>query len=190
VRREFAALQQKKAYRDNWDPSEALFWGSLKIVWVADRLVGNYPNEVFEKRGFSLFCHECLQVIGCVGGVTCRSHPRPVPASLLSHPLKLVSQSHGGQCSCSRACSRSRGLTSTLRFVVGVQLQRRYVVLSLLKRVYGCNRRLRSFTVLLVLARVLQSNLTARDFQTVSFMALPIVLRADGRSEPMQGSGR
>ena len=170
-------------YRNDWDSSEALFWGSLKIVGVADRLVGNYPNEVLEKRGFSLFCHECLRVIGCGRGVTCRSRPLPVPLSLLSHPLKLVSQTHGGQCSC--ACGGSRGLTNTLRFVVGVQLQRRYVMLSLLKRVYGCNRHPRSFTVLLILARVLQSNLTARDFQAVSLMALPVVLRADGCSEPM-----
>ena len=60
--------QQEKVYRDHWDSSEALFWGSLEIVGVADGLVGNYTNEVFEKRGFSLFCHECLRVIGC-GGV-------------------------------------------------------------------------------------------------------------------------
>ena len=56
--------QQEEVYWSNWDPSEALFWGGLEIVGVANRLIGNYPNEVFEKRGFSLFCHECLRVIG------------------------------------------------------------------------------------------------------------------------------
>jgi hypothetical protein len=55
----------EKTHRNDWDFSETLFWGSLKIVGVADRLVGNHPNKILEKRGFSLFCHECLLVIGC-----------------------------------------------------------------------------------------------------------------------------
>lgn len=51
------------AHRNDWYPSETLFWGSLEIVGVTNRLVGNYPNKVLEKRGFSLFCHEYLLVI-------------------------------------------------------------------------------------------------------------------------------
>ena len=59
--------RQEKVYRNDWDPSETLFWGGLEIVGVAERLVGNYPNEVLEERGFSLFRHDCLRVIGCRG---------------------------------------------------------------------------------------------------------------------------
>jgi hypothetical protein len=104
-----------------------------------------------------------------------------------SRPLKLVSQSHGGQCR--GVCGCFRSLTNTLRFVVRVQLQRRFVVFPL-KRIRGCNRHPRSFTVLLVLARVLQGKLTARDSRTVSLMVIPAVLRANGRSKPVQGPGR
>jgi len=62
---ESVVSQQEKVYRNNWDSSKTLFWGSLEIVGVADRLVGNYANEVLEKRGFSLVHHGCLRVIGC-----------------------------------------------------------------------------------------------------------------------------
>jgi len=53
-----------KTDRNNGDFSEALFWRSLKIVGVTNRLVSNYPDKILEKRGFSLFCHEYLLVIG------------------------------------------------------------------------------------------------------------------------------
>ena len=125
--------------------------------------------------------------IGLEGSDT-QSRLCPVPLDLLSRPLKLVSQTHGGQCYCT--CGVSRSLTNVLRFVVRVQLQRRYVALSPLKRIRGCNRHLRSFTVLLVLARVLQSKLSTRDSRAVSFMVFLVVLCADGRSKPVQASRR
>jgi len=55
----------EKTHRDDWDFSQTLFWGSLKIVGVANRLVSNYPDKVLEKRGFSLFRHEYLPAIRC-----------------------------------------------------------------------------------------------------------------------------
>ena len=91
----------ERTYGNDWDFSETLFWGSLKIVGVTNRLVSNYTDEILEKRGFSLFCHEYLLVIGCKDWMErCdeKSRPCSVPLHLLSHPLKLVSQSHGGQC--------------------------------------------------------------------------------------------
>ena len=55
--------QQEKAYWNDRDSPETLFWGGLEIVGVANGLVGNHPNKVLEKRGFSLVSHEYLLVI-------------------------------------------------------------------------------------------------------------------------------
>lgn len=94
----------KKTHGKNWDFPERLIWGSLKIVGIADRLVGDNPDEILEKRGFSLFCHEYLLVIGYKDegweDVT-RGHADLQLSS--SHPLKPqglnnVLQSHGGEC--------------------------------------------------------------------------------------------
>lgn len=61
-----------KTDRNDGNFSETLFWRSLKIVGVVNRLVSNYPDKILEKRGFSLFRHEYLLVsnrmrIGCRG---------------------------------------------------------------------------------------------------------------------------
>lgn len=168
----------RKAYRNDGDFSETLFWGSLEIVRIVDRLVSNYPDEILEKRGFSLFRHEYLlgvryedEELG--GREGCDPKSRLIrSAASVSRPLKLVSQSHGGQYSLYSWWFS--WLMSVSRFAVRVQLQRRYVALPLLKRIRGCNRLPRSFTVLLVLAGVLQSKLTVRDFWTVSLIPHPL----------------
>lgn len=115
-----------KTYRNDWYFPETLVWGSLEIIGVVNGLVSNYPDEILEKRGFSLFCHEYLLVIGyedgdcqveqCDPKVTRSSRSAASP----SRPLKLVSQSHGGQC-----WLRSwwfLWLMSVTRFAVRVQL--------------------------------------------------------------------
>lgn len=49
---------REKTHREDRDFSKRLLWGSLKVVRVIEGLVGDHPNEILEKRGFSLFCHE------------------------------------------------------------------------------------------------------------------------------------
>lgn len=56
--------RRERTHRDDWNLSKGLLWGGLEVVGVADRLVGDHPNETLEERGFSLFRHECLLVIG------------------------------------------------------------------------------------------------------------------------------
>jgi len=65
VRLKSALSRNEKTDRDDRDFSETLFWGSLKIVGVVNRLVSNYSDKMLEKRGFSLFRHEYLPVIRC-----------------------------------------------------------------------------------------------------------------------------
>jgi len=55
---------RKRTHRKDRDFSKGLLWGSLKVVRVIEGLVSVHPNEILEKRGFSLFCHEELLVIG------------------------------------------------------------------------------------------------------------------------------
>ena len=84
----------EKAHWHDWDPSETLVWGSLEIVGVANGLVGNHSDKVLEKRGFSLFCHEYLQVIRHEGkdwveGCDTKSRPHSAPSAVTSSQTRF-----------------------------------------------------------------------------------------------------